>query len=158
MMMVMTTMIMTMWPSLLQLSVNCRKPPWHTVPNILRTCLAAQGQNITRILIVAVAKTHNFEKNQCRMPCYKQFTVLMLLFEETPYFILPFSTTNMNLHLGKMIRNMDYRQSKTLHQYVINNENLKLVPIQQGRTGSSPQRQFHLKEYYTTAKSVASMH
>ena len=110
------------------------------------------------ILILAVAKAHDFKGNQCGMPCYKKITVLMLLFQEAPHFVLLFSTTNMNLHLGKMIRNMDHRQSKTFDQYMINNVNHKIVLIEQERTGSSPQRQLYLKEFYTTAKLVASMY
>ena len=81
----------------------------------------------------------------------------MLLYQKAPYILFPFSTANMNLHLGTMIRNMNYRQLKAFNQYMINNVNHKLVPIQKARPGSKAQRQLFLKEYYTIARSVASL-
>ena len=109
------------------------------------------------ILIVAVANAYEFEKNTCGIPWYNQFTVLMLLFEEAPHIVLLFSTTHMNLHLGKMITNMNYQQSNTFDQYMINNVNHKLVPIQQKHMGSSPQRELYLAAYYTTTKLVVGL-
>ena len=82
----------------------------------------------------------------------------MLFFQQEQHILFLFSTTNMNLHLGKMIRNMDYQMSKKFEQLMINNVNHKLVPIQHGRPGSNPQRQLYLKEYYITPNLVACMH
>ena len=82
----------------------------------------------------------------------------MPLFQKAPHFVLLFSTTHMNLHLDNMIRDIDYKKWKTFDQYMKKNVIHKLVPIQQERTGTSPQRQLYLKEYCTTAKLVASMY
>ena len=96
--------------------------------------------------------------NECGMPCYPQFTVLMLLFQKEPHFVLSFSVTHVNLHLGNIIRDMDYGASKSFDKYMKINVNHKLVPIQQQRPGSSKvQRQLLFDSYYTTAKSVARM-
>ena len=54
----------------------------------------------------------------------------MLLFQGEPHFFLPFSVTHMNLHLGNMIRDIDYKASKTIAKYMKNNVNHKLIPIQ----------------------------
>ena len=110
------------------------------------------------IFIVAVANTHSHEKKVRGIPLYKQFTVLMLLFQKVPHFVLPFSITHMNLHLDNMTRNTDYKKLKTSDQYMKNDVNHKLVPIQQERIEPSPQRQLYLKGYYTTAKLIASFH
>ena len=82
----------------------------------------------------------------------------MLLFQEGPYFFLPFSVTHMNLHLSKMIRDMDYKAAKTFAKNMKNNVNHKLVPIQEGRPGSSKvERQLQSDLYYTTEQSIAGM-
>ena len=78
-----------------------------------------------------------------------------MLFQGEPHFLLLSSTTHMNLHLCKMIQNMDYKTSHTFEQYMKKNVNHKLVPIQEERTGTSPQRKLYLHSYYTTAQSVA---
>ena len=65
------------------------------------------------ILIIAVANSHYKETDIRKMPIHDLFYVLMLLFQELPYMLLPFYNTNMNLYLGKMIRNMDYGLSTT---------------------------------------------
>ena len=64
----------------------------------------------------------------------------MLLYQKAPHILFPFSTANMNLHLSTMIKNVNYRQSKAFHQYMINNMNHKLVPNQKAHPGSKAQR------------------
>ena len=81
----------------------------------------------------------------------------MLIFQKEPHFVLPFSVTHVNLHLGNMIRNMDYGASDTFHKYMKKNVNHKLVPIQHNNTGSSVQRQLFLSAYYTTSKGAAAI-
>ena len=108
------------------------------------------------ILIVAVATTHPYEESVYGMPYYPQFTVLMLLFQEGPHFVLPCSKTHVNLHLGNMIRDMDYGASKTFDKYMMINVNHKLVPIQRQRPGSGKvQRQLNFDSYYITTSLVA---
>ena len=88
----------------------------------------------------------------------KVYYSLMLLFQKEPHFYLPFSTTHMNLHLGKMIRDMEYKAPKTFAKYMKNNVNHKLVPIQRGRPGSSKvKRQIQFDSYYTTKRLAAGM-
>ena len=81
----------------------------------------------------------------------------MLLFQETLHIVYLFSNTNMSLHLGKMIRNMDYGVLATFHECMKKNANHKLVPIQYNNTGSSVQQQLFLSKYYITSKSAAAM-
>ena len=85
------------------------------------------------ILIVAVATVLPHEKGGVWMPVDEQFTVLMLLYQAEPHLCLPFSNTHMNIHLGNMIRNKNYKASGTFAKYMKNNVNHKLVPIQGGR-------------------------
>ena len=55
------------------------------------------------ILVVAVAKVHaQYEKDFAGAPRNENFTVLLLVFQ-TEHVCLPFSNTNMNLHIGTMI-------------------------------------------------------
>ena len=82
------------------------------------------------ILIVAVTKVHaQYEKDKDSAPKNKNFTVLLLLFQ-SEHVCLPFSNTNMNLHLGTMIRDKDYKKNGTFDKYMRKNVNQKLVPIQ----------------------------
>ena len=69
----------------------------------------------------------------------------MLLFQETPHIVLPFIDTHMNLHLGIMIRNMNYGVLATFHEFMKKNANQKLVPIQGDPRGSSVQRKISVK-------------
>ena len=86
------------------------------------------------------------------MPCQQQFTVLMLLFQEGPQFILLCSTKHMNLHLGTMIRDKDYGTSNTFNKYMLDNVNHKPVHIQHNRHGNGTvQRKLHFHLYYTTS-------
>lgn len=109
------------------------------------------------ILIVAVANTHSKEKITRGIPNYKQFRVLLLLFQEALHVLLLFSYTHMNLHLGNMIRNMDYGASFSFYECMKKDVNYKLVPIQHERTGSNVQQQLYLSVYYTTSKSTLTM-
>ena len=118
--------------------------------------LSCKEPELNPILIVAVATAHPHEKEVCGMSSYQQFTVLMLLYQKEPHLFLPFSTTHMNLHLGNMIKNMNYKASKTFDKYTKNNVNHKLVPIQKERTGSSVQQQLFQSKHYTTSKSAAA--
>ena len=54
------------------------------------------------------------------MPNQQNFTLLMLLVQERPQFVLPCSTTHMDLHLGTMIRDMEYGTSNTFDKYMGN--------------------------------------
>ena len=109
------------------------------------------------ILIVAVATVHPHEKGGVGMPVDEQFTVLILLYQAEPHLCLPFSNTHMNIHLGNMIRNKNYKASGTFAKYMKNNVNHKLVPIQGGRPGTSKvERQLQFKSYYTTDQSAAA--
>ena len=59
--------------------------------------------------------------------------------------------TNVNLHLGNIIRNKDYKKSVTFKKYMKSNVNYKLVPIQNGPPGKHTIEQvLQLKAYYTT--------
>ena len=113
--------------------------------------LSCKEPELNPILIVAVATAHPHEKEVCEIPSYQQFTILMLLYQKEPHFFLPFSTTHMNLYLGNMSRDMDYKASKTFAKYMKNNVNHKLVPIQGGRPGANKvERQLQFDLYYTT--------
>ena len=102
------------------------------------------------ILIVAVAKVHaQYEKDQASAPRNESFTVLLLVFQ-SEHVILPFSNTNMNLHLGTMIRNKEYRNNITFATYMKANVNDKLVPVQNNPLSRKVQRELYFKEYYTT--------
>ena len=104
------------------------------------------------ILIVAAAKVHEtYEKDEMGTPVDEQFTVLLMLYQMEPHLCLPFSSTNMYLHLGNMIRKKDYKKFGTFEKYMKNNVNQKLVPIQNGPPGKHTiERQLQLKSYYTT--------
>ena len=70
------------------------------------------------ILVVAVAKVHaQYEKDEGSAPKNKNFTVLLLVFQ-SEHVCLPFLNTNMNLHLGTMIQNKDYRKNVTFAKYM----------------------------------------
>ena len=73
----------------------------------LKELLSCKKPEQNPILIVAVATKYAHEEGNKKLPWYHQFTVLMLLFQEEPHFIILSCTTNMNLHLGKMIQNKD---------------------------------------------------
>ena len=82
----------------------------------------------------------------------------MLLFQEELHFLFSFTVTHLNLHLGNMIRDMDYKMSKTFAKYMKNNVNHKLIPIQQERPRSGKvQRKLFFDSYYITTYSVARM-
>ena len=81
------------------------------------------------ILIVVVAKVHAYEKKRMGTPVDEQFTVLLLLYQTEPHLYPPFSNTNMNLHLGNIIKKKDYKKSETFDKYMKINMNHKLVPI-----------------------------
>ena len=82
----------------------------------------------------------------------------MLLFQEEPYFVHPCLVRHVNLHLGNMIRDMDYKASKTFAKYMKNNVNHKLVPMQGGRPGSSKvKQQFQFDSCYTNKQSAAGV-
>ena len=120
--------------------------------------LSCKEPEIIPILIVVVATAHPHEKKVCGMPCYQQFAVFMLLFQKEPHFFLPFSTTHMNLYLGNMIKDMEYKASKTFAKYMKNNLNHKLVPIQGGCPESSKvKQQLQFDSYYTTARLAAGV-
>ena len=72
--------------------------------------LSCDDADPSPILIVAEATKHARETNidDREMPYYNQIIVLMLLIQGVPHVILPGSKTNMNLHLGTMIRTKDY--------------------------------------------------
>ena len=110
------------------------------------------------ILIVAVAKVHEtYKKDEMGTPVDKQFTVLLLLYQTEPHSCLPFSNTNMNLHLGNMIRKKDYKKSVTFKKYMKKNVNHKLVPIQNEPPGKHTiERVLQLKAYYTTGLRAIS--
>ena len=121
---------------------------------------ACTEPEINPILIVAVAKVHElYKKNKAGTPRDENFTVLLLLFQTEPHVCLPFSDTNMNLHLGNMIRKKDYKGSTTFDKYMKCRVNHKLVPIQNKPAGNHTiERVLHLEAYYTTgvvAKSAA---
>ena len=103
------------------------------------------------ILIVAVAKVHaQYEKDKGSAPRNENFTVLLLVFQ-SEHVILPFSNTNMNLHLGTMIRNKEYRNNITFAKYMKVNVNNKLVPVQNIIVPRKVERELHFKEYYITS-------
>ena len=102
------------------------------------------------ILVVAVAKLHaQYEKDKGNAPRNENFTVLLLVFQ-SEHVILPFSDTNMNLHLGTMIRHKDYKKHLTFDKYMKVNVNNKLVPVQNIPVPRTIERELHFKEYYTT--------
>ena len=102
------------------------------------------------ILVVAVAKVHaQYEKDKASAPRNENFTVLLLVFQ-SEHVILPFSNTNMNLHLGTMIRHKEYKKHLTFDKYMKVNVNDKLVPVQNNPTGRKVERELYFKEYYTT--------
>ena len=105
------------------------------------------------ILIVAVAKVHaQYEKDKAGTPGNENFTVLLLLFQSEPHVCLPFSNTSMNLHLGTMIRQKDYKKNGTFDKYMRKNVNHKLVPIQNIPVSNrNIERELHFKAYYTTS-------
>ena len=113
----------------------------------LFTC---EDPEFTPILIVVAAQLHNFENNNVGYP-NSAFTQLMLLYQTGPQFVLTGSTTNMNLYLGTMIRDKDYRIHDTFEKYMLHNVNNKLVPIHrdENKTGSLL-RKLHFHSYYTT--------
>ena len=110
------------------------------------------------ILIVAVAKVHEtYEKGEVGTPRDEHFTILLLLYQTEPHVCLPFEKANVNLHLGNMIRNKDYKKSVTFEKYMKSNVNHKLVPIQNGPYGKHTiKRVLQLKAYYTTNASATS--
>ena len=90
------------------------------------------------------------------MPVDEQFTVLLLLYQMESHLCLLFSNTHMNLYLGNMIRNKNYKASGTFAKFMKNNVNHNLVPIQEGRLGAHKvERQLQFKSYYTTKRSAA---
>ena len=107
------------------------------------------------ILIVAVAKVHAHEKDQMGTPKDENFTVLLLLHQKEPHACLPFSNTNANLHLGTMIRSPNYKTSGTFDNYMKNNVNHKLVPVQHPPPGKHTiEHALQFLEYYTTEGSA----
>ena len=88
----------------------------------LKKLLSCKNPEENPILIVVVATRHAYEKDNNKLPYYLQCTVLMLLIQDEPHFILPASTTNKNLDLGKMIRNKDL-QKTSFEVYMQNNVN-----------------------------------
>ena len=113
---------------------------------------ACTEPEINPILIVAVAKVHEtYKKGVVGVPRDEHFTVLLLLFQTEPHVCLPFETAKMNLHLGNMIRNKDYKKSVTFDKYMKKNMNHKLVPIQNEPPDKHTIEQvLQLKAYYTT--------
>ena len=108
------------------------------------------------ILVVAVAKVHaQYKKDKGSAPKNENFTVLLLVFQ-SEHVIFPFSDTNMNLHLGTMIRNKDYRKNVTFAKYMKVNVNDKLVPVQNSPVPRKIERELHFKEYYIS--SVVNKH
>ena len=86
------------------------------------------------------------------MPNQPQFTQLMLLFQVEPQFVLLCSTTNMNLHLGTMIRDNEYGANNTFDKYMLHNVNHKLALIQrEGHVACTVQHKLNLHSYYTTS-------
>ena len=104
------------------------------------------------ILIVAMAKVHaQYKKDKGSAPRNENFAVLLLLFQ-WEHVCLPFSNTNMNLHLGTMIRHKDYKKNSTFDKYMRKNVNQKLVPIQNIPVNNhNIERELHFKAYYTTS-------
>ena len=120
--------------------------------NEFANVFACTEPEINPILIVAVAKVHELYKlHEVGTPQNENFTILLLLFQAEPHVCLPFSDTNMNLHLGKMIKNKDYKTNGTFNKYMKKNVNHKLVPIQNKPPGNHTVEQIlHLEVYYTT--------
>ena len=119
---------------------------------------ACTEPEINPILIVVVAKVHELYKlNKVGTPQTENFTVLLLLFQTEPHVCLPFLDTNSNLHLGKMIRNRDYKTNGTFDKYMRKNVDHKLVPIQNKPPGNHTVEQvLHLKAYYITSLPATS--
>ena len=79
----------------------------------------------------------------------------MLLIQGVPHVILPGSKTNMNLHLGTMIRTKDYG-NQSFEKYMQVNVNEKLVPIPKSKSSTrGPERKLKFISYYTTAYATA---
>lgn len=91
------------------------------------------------ILIVVVPIATTNRKMLVICPKNRTYYMLMLLFQDSLYMLLPFSHTNMNLHLGKLLRNNDYGKfsntKKAFNNYMKHNVNQKISPIQ-GNTPS----------------------
>ena len=122
----------------------------------LEKLLSCKKPEQNPILIVAVGTTHTHKEGDKKLPWYHQFTVLMLLFQDEPHFIILACTTNMNLYLGKMIRNKDLRKTfNTFEEYMQKNVNKKLIPIHTDCGGTKPQRKLLIHSYYTTASAIA---
>ena len=123
----------------------------------LEELLSCKKPEQNPIVIVAVAIKQAHEKDDNKLPYYLQFTVLMLLIQDEPHFIIPASTTNIYLHLGKMIQNKDLCKT-SFKEYMQKNVNQKLVPIHTDCDGTKPQRKLKIHSYYTTASAVACSH
>ena len=119
---------------------------------------ACTDPEINPILIVAVAKVHVIDKkNEVGTPQNENFTVLLLLFQSEQHVCLPFSNTHSNLHLGKMIRNKDYKTNGTFDKCMKKNVNHKLVPIQNSHPGNHTiERELYFEAYYTTGVTATS--
>ena len=75
---------------------------------------ACTEPEINPILIVAMAKVHETHKKGVVGTLQdKHFTVLLLLYQTEPQVCLPFSNTNVSLHLRKMIKKKNYKTSVT---------------------------------------------
>ena len=119
---------------------------------------ACTDPEINPILIVAVAKVHEqYEKSKAGTPKDENFTVLLVLFQSPPHVCLPFSDTHMNLHLGTMCRDKDYKKHGTFTKYMKVNVNHRLVPVQNiPVSGLTILRELHFESYYTTNVAAKS--
>ena len=115
------------------------------------------------ILIVAVANSHYKEKDTRNIPKHGIYYMLMLPFQDPPQIVLPFSYTNMNMYLGKILRNKDYGKSmkaKTpFDDFIEKNVNQKLPPPIQKKPGrNSVQWQLSLSRAFTITRTSAASH
>ena len=119
---------------------------------------ACTDPEINPILIVAVAKVHaQYEKSKAGTPKDENFTVLLVLFQSPSHVCLPFSDTHMNLHLGTMCRNKDYKKHGSFNKYMKVNVNHRLVPIQHIPVSNrNILQELHFESYYTTNVAAKS--